>query len=84
MHGRAHTDVGDDTSHNHGGNSALAQEEIEISAKERAVAAFGHDNVGGSPMQGVYELRAPGVHETVRNPFLEHSKSTPCCSKANN
>jgi hypothetical protein len=22
-------------------------------------------------MQGVYELRAPGVHETVRNPFLE-------------
>src|SRR5262245_6192054 len=39
MHGRAHTDVGDDASHNHGGNVALAQVEIEVGAKERAVAA---------------------------------------------
>ncbi len=71
MHRRAHTDVGDDAGHQHRRSLALAQVEIKVSAKERAIAAFRHDNVLGRPMQGVHKARAPGVDETVRDAFLE-------------
>src|ERR1043166_8453327 len=71
MYRRAHTDVGDDAGHQHRGDLALAQVEIEVGAKERAIAAFAHDNIFGRPMHGVHQARPPGVYETVRDPLLK-------------
>src|SRR5262249_30728271 len=44
---------------------------IKVGAKERAIAAFGHENVLGCPMHGVHEVRTPSVDETVRDTFLK-------------